>query len=819
MASSLQLRLERVISASRLSNALELPLDRKLGDLSRYTYVYADALPLRMERRISEQPASNALYLALSQPLGTLASVMYVTSDALPLPLTELISEQPPANALPLGLTRKLGTVTGSYVPPVTPPVSNDVSASITAIANITPTASASVTAEVVSVSVAVIARAELNPAASATAIYDANVFRGVMADTSSGIQNAKLQSITATDGFERNAQLNTSTASDYQQSQLVSDDNQAQFEANAQLQSSHQAAFEPSKLIGDGTHALAESLRYIADKTTLKNEASRLVGDSDWLSFEAMAKRQIERIITHERGYLIGDHLSTASEYGALIGLNKQSRAEFARLPYSKLRYIPPPLWQTVILPAKPEDNSGAAFTGDEAKSYVYDDKLPLPMTRPIAGRNLSSHLAMPMTMPRGVLIWRKSENGGKDLLPIWSKDRLARVNKIDDVVMCKPKAFGTASGITVTSNAMLDAWARLELLAEALGSAYGSGVIFVTNSVSLTRTDDGRNINLFDFSVGIDSNSYCWTFSASVPLAELSKVNTANEARIGVDLTVNGHLWRFILDGCDDTIAFGERSLSIKGKSRAMLLANPYARQRGYKFDTPLSARQIADDELNRGGIPSGFTLDWDLVGVNGWSVPANTYSYSNKTPINSLQWIAEAAGGFINSDMSADIIHVKELYKIPSWEWSAQTPLLTLPQSLILNRSQNRINKPAYNGVQVWGEKIGSVGALIKRTGTAGSYAPPMVTSDLITTNEVARSRGIAILSDTGDMADVNITMPLHADFGILKPATLIGVNDGEQWVGMVRGTSIKGKLSSQQTLEIEQSLSIERHFEGA
>lgn len=123
MASSLQLRLERVISANHLSSALELPLDRKLGDLSRYTYVYADALPLRMERRISEQPAPNALHLSLSQPLGTLAPEMYVTSNALPLPLTELISEQPAANVLPLGMSRKLGTIFGApvIVPPVDP--------------------------------------------------------------------------------------------------------------------------------------------------------------------------------------------------------------------------------------------------------------------------------------------------------------------------------------------------------------------------------------------------------------------------------------------------------------------------------------------------------------------------------------------------------------------------------------------------------------------------------------------------------------------------------------------------------------------------
>lgn len=123
MASSLQLRLERAIGANRLSSALELPLDRKLGSLDRLTYVYANALPLRMERRISEQPVPNALYMALSQPLGTLSPPTYVTSNALPLPLTEQISEQPVASELPLGMTRKLGTIFGApvIVPPVDP--------------------------------------------------------------------------------------------------------------------------------------------------------------------------------------------------------------------------------------------------------------------------------------------------------------------------------------------------------------------------------------------------------------------------------------------------------------------------------------------------------------------------------------------------------------------------------------------------------------------------------------------------------------------------------------------------------------------------
>lgn len=127
MSNSLPLLLERVIISSRLSNALELPLDRKLGELSRYTYVYAEALPLRMERRISEQPAPNALYMALIQPLGTLAPPTFVTSNALPLLLSVPISEQPASSALPLSMTRKLGTVSGVYIPPVIPPIDPEI--------------------------------------------------------------------------------------------------------------------------------------------------------------------------------------------------------------------------------------------------------------------------------------------------------------------------------------------------------------------------------------------------------------------------------------------------------------------------------------------------------------------------------------------------------------------------------------------------------------------------------------------------------------------------------------------------------------------
>jgi hypothetical protein len=796
----------------------------------------SDKLPLRLEVDISERASSDTLPLSLDRQLGDAGTPIYYHAKSLPLPLSLLISEQPVSSKLPLSMTRKLHTLVGKEVAPpdnnnvnisviatalLTPTANATISVSeldnsihitVTAIASLTPVASASVSAESLDAAITITATAALNPVANAVASYDSNNPRLAMLDVSSDMQQSKLQGIDKRSGFEANNNLIQQVTADWQQSKLIGADNQAQFESNKQLQTDSKLVFEQSKLIGDSSKQGAEYQTFIASKSQLKNEGAKRISYSNWYSFEAMVKRQIERAINGENAKLITDKLSSYNEYSRLLNTRTDFLIETARLPFSKLRYVPPPLSQTVIL--KQQIIEGWECGSGALRRYVYNDELALPMTRRIADRGASSSLAMPMTMPRGVLILSAIDADAMETYPC--KRKTLGVNPTLDIVTCKPKVFGKSAGIAVNSQATLNAIALLELLA-AEYSKFEQGVIFVTNSVSLTRSDNGREIKLLGFSVGIDSNSYTWSFSATVPLSELSKVDTAREQRIGVEFTCNGNLWRFILDSCDDSISFGESSLTIKGKSRAMLLAHPYATQRGFKFDTAMSARQIADAELNRNGVASGFTLDWQLAGVNGWNVPANTYSYTGKTPINSLQWIAEAAGGFINADMSADILHVLAHYPTPSWEWSAQTPSINLPMSLITSRSRGRVNKPSYNGVTIYGENDNGIGALIKRTGTSGGYQPPMVTSDLMTDTAAAISRGKMILSDTGDIGNIGISMPLVADVGVLKPSTLIGVNDGEQWVGMVRGTTITGRLSSNRALEIDQSIDVERHFD--
>lgn len=544
---------------------------------------------------------------------------------------------------------------------------------------------------------------------------------------------------------------------SDMQNSRLAGISNLGGFENNRHLAKKMNASWQQSSLISTENKASFDTSIQI--KTTVNNvfEQSTLIGTTSKQLYESLFFIAHSRQLKHEQSLLVGKSNWFGFEAMHKRQIERELKTESAKLvSYSKLYSS-----KSASVLAKdyglPKEFAKLMYSS-RSERFIFDPDIPLP------------------------------------------PEKLALLDFV-----CKWIAPDTWLKFGATCQQ------------EQTEPTSPKGVIFVTNSVSLVRSDDGREIKLLGFSVGIDSNSYTWSFSATVPLSELSKVDTAHEPRIGVDFECNGNLWRFILDGCDDSISFGESSLTIKGKSRAILLAHPYATQRGFKFSTTMSARQIAEAELNRNGVPSGFTLDWQLAGVNGWNVPANTYSYTGKTPINSLQWIAEAAGGFINADMSADILHVLAHYPIPSWEWAAQTPSVELPISLITSRSRGRVNKPAYNGVTIYGENDNGIGALIKRTGTSGGYQPPMVTSDLMTAQAAAISRGKMILSDTGDIGNIGISMPLVADIGVLKPSTLIGVNDGESWVGMVRGTTITGRLSSNQALEIDQSIDVERHFD--
>ena len=370
----------------------------------------------------------------------------------------------------------------------------------------------------------------------------------------------------------------------------------------------------EYSKLQGIDKQAQFESNKELIHGVGVDWQQSKLIGANKQVQFEANIKLETREQLLFESAKRVSTSSSNDSDYSQLIGQSKSLLNEQSKLV-------------------------------GQSQWYSFEAMLKRQTQRKIQGeysylgaimrRNDSEYSKLAGYQYRNLIETAKLPSWlvGYQPYPLWQtiilKQQIAAPTLPLDVALCRPKSQSPRTKLLIAKS-VIDVYGYLVLTAaedDGTNPQPQTGVIFVTNSVSLVRSDNGREIKLLGFSVGIDSNSYTWSFSATVPLSELSKVDTAHEQRIGVDFTCNGNLWRFILDICDDSVSFGESSLTIKGKSRAMLLAHPYATHRGFKFDTAMSARQIAEAELNRNGVSSGFTLDWQLAGVNGWNVPANT------------------------------------------------------------------------------------------------------------------------------------------------------------------------------------------------
>jgi hypothetical protein len=341
---------------------------------------------------------------------------------------------------------------------------------------------------------------------------------------------------------------------------------------------------------------------------------------------------------------------------------------------------------------------------------------------------------------------------------------------------------------------------------------------VYFIVNEVSLKRISDNVPIHFTSVSTGTDDDSWCWSFTASVPYSELEKIEPTASGPVEVELAINSQVWRFAIEGYTDDEEFAKTNITVKGRSLTAYLEDPYAPTRSFKQATALNSRQFAEAELTRPGLVTGYSLDWQLIDSLGWLMPADTWSYSELTPIQVIQNIVQGAGGYVNSHPADKQLLVKAKYPTPYWEWSAATGLLTIPRSFVKRQSLEWHEKPAYNGVYVSGENTG-VTAFVKRTGTAGEFQAPMFVNPMISAAAAARNKGMSILSAGGKQATVSLDLPMEASLGLVSPGVMVEVTNGglgtaPAWRGIVRSSSVAANWG--RGLTVNQSLRVERHY---
>jgi hypothetical protein len=332
---------------------------------------------------------------------------------------------------------------------------------------------------------------------------------------------------------------------------------------------------------------------------------------------------------------------------------------------------------------------------------------------------------------------------------------------------------------------------------------------VYVVMNSAMLKRVSDNHPIEAISMGVRTDLQSWCWGFSGTI--LKRSAFNLIAPDLVGnteVEVEINGHRWRIMIEGAEESRTFGHESWNISGRSLSAMLADPYAPKTSYVESQERTAIQLIEDRLEN----TGWTLDWQAV---DWSILANAYSYMDLTPLEAIQKVVAAGRAWILSDPVAKVLHVYPRYPRSPWTWATATPDLAITGGL---RGSGHRWRPGavYDAVFVSGRSQGVIAKVI-RTGSAGLQVAPMVTDDLITDTDVARECGRNILAASGNWSEGSYPMRLMPDPnlpGLVLPGRLVEMTDYlVPWRGQVTGVAINAAW--QRGLKITQTLEIERY----
>jgi len=332
---------------------------------------------------------------------------------------------------------------------------------------------------------------------------------------------------------------------------------------------------------------------------------------------------------------------------------------------------------------------------------------------------------------------------------------------------------------------------------------------VLYTMNSALLTRVSDRAPVEFHRVEVAADIDSWCWSFSARVPEASLALVMPLAEP-VEVEVEINGFQWVVLVESWSESASFGKREYQLRGRSVSSVLADPYAVLQSGSNTLAANARQLAEEQL----LYTGWTINW---GVVDWLVSSGALSYSNSSPIKTIQRIVETAGGRLLSNRTAkELLAIPRLHSLP-WTWGAATPDLGISDYVVRRLSRDYVNSPAFNAVFVSGEAQGVL-AKVFRTGTAGDIVAPMVTDALITATEPARERGREIIGRSGKWSKEGLELPLTVSGslpGLLEIGQLIEMSErGIDWRGQVVGVRVAADRSL--GLRVSQDIDVERWY---
>lgn len=338
--------------------------------------------------------------------------------------------------------------------------------------------------------------------------------------------------------------------------------------------------------------------------------------------------------------------------------------------------------------------------------------------------------------------------------------------------------------------------------------------------NEVSFVRLPDRTPIEVSRISLSASRSAWGWTFD--VELADPTQLPLLKPTAAGprqFEVSLNGHVWTGIIESFQKQREFADGGVRLSGRSRTALLAAPYAPARVKVANEDRSMAQLVAEEL----ADTGFASEYQTV---DWTVPGGAWFYDARTPLEAISALAEASGAVVQSHPQDLSLHVRASYPTSPWLWRETQPAHVLQEDIVLTESLQMRSAPLYDAVVVTGEIPGKgVTCKVRKAGEAGQLYAQQVSSPLISVAAAGAERGRNVLSDRGEQAAVDLTVPLFpkplkaGEVGAIMPLDLVEVVAAEgTWHGQCESLRIEVVID-QQAVVIEQTATIERHYTDA
>jgi hypothetical protein len=336
--------------------------------------------------------------------------------------------------------------------------------------------------------------------------------------------------------------------------------------------------------------------------------------------------------------------------------------------------------------------------------------------------------------------------------------------------------------------------------------------------NASSMIEVSSGLPLEFQDLSIDLDADSFVWTMGCTVmTTASMNQIRPSAAGPAEVDVTVNGYVWRFIIESYSVNHQFAKKSFKVTGVSRHQLLAKPYAPTSTGRIDSQSNAYQVMAGQLQF----TGFSVTRQ-TNLTDYVIPAGAWGWEEKTPLEVISELASAQGAILVPDREQDIIHVKHRYKqIGPWDYAAQEPVFVdviVVDTLTMSYTGKWEPNPEYDVVLVSGITDG-VATTVQRADKPGTAPAPDIFDDLNVESTQCRERGLTELSASGDQEIVTLELPLMPSGapGLIEPGMILEYREDQtpanNWRGNVLGVSLS--VTKPGTARVKQTVKVERH----